>query len=728
MVDHLISSSVVLMCLWLSYKLLLENISWHRFKRFFLLGSLFLAAITPLIIVKIAYVEIEPQSFVDYSEVSSLPVSLGNPTLTEPIEATGFQLKWMHLLWIIYGLGVLFMGYRFVKNLWILRINSTDTVSNWKGYEVIEKADFQVPCSFLSRIYIPAHLMTPDHVLHHEKAHIDQKHSWDILLIESLLTVLWFHPLLYLYKYSIKLNHEFMADQAVLSQGYSLKRYQESLLNFAQTSKGSALAHTYNFPIIKKRFTIMKTTTQPVIGFLKTMVLIPIIAALVYSCGKEKEEAVLIDHSIKIAPEDQEDHVFGYDVNPYKKEGLTTYNQVKYKYEIQDDFTVRLFTIEGKEIDQKLNKMEAFMKWDPKKELNQLLENPEKTKNAIYDKKLIVQQSVRAKDTTGNTFRITTNGPMNLDQLKKIDPEKIILSKYFENGVEYINIMDIISFSATFKDDIIYIDNNSPNGNIEIDDKTYRYTNGEAGIKIFDQNDQEINWYEKGWDIRERLVVPNKKDMENLNINQALKNGSKIYNNGQEITAEEYREMVDYISDSLRIKRENGVNHYYFHGLRSSDKDNWKDVTYFLQNPDSVIVKNEKYADTVTYVHNFNKQKKEIPVVKLTRDYVDQMRKNPVAATILRAMKLRYGTNAAYFVEGVETLPETVMLEAAQDLTIGFETGITSDGRPALYAAKNLPNTMEKLQPMYGKLVAGIEEEVNQKEYIIFDAAGSIEK
>src|SRR5690606_39609713 len=49
----------------------------------------------------------------------------------------------------------------------------------------------------------------------HEKAHITQKHSLDILFIEALQILFWFNPLIYLYKKAMKLNHEFLADQKV---------------------------------------------------------------------------------------------------------------------------------------------------------------------------------------------------------------------------------------------------------------------------------------------------------------------------------------------------------------------------------------------------------------------------------------------------------------------------------------------------------------------------------
>jgi len=728
--QHFLNSSIILFALWLFYKLALENISWHHFKRFYLLGSIVVSAIIPLIMIRVTHVEIPSIPLEPF--IPSNPQNTQDLIYSSSIETSNKSIfEWIYVIWTLYEVGVILMIYRFLKNLMSLRVSTNDTITKWNSLTIVRKKKLEVPCSFLRRIYLPSGLEVPEHILNHEKTHIDQRHSWDIIFIEVLLIVFWFHPLLYLYKYSIKLNHEFLADQAVLKNGFDLKAYQQSLLAYLERSKSSALVHTYNFPIIKKRFTIMKTNTHTYSGILRTLILIPIVATLVYSCGKEKEEAVIIDHSIGASSELSEDLVYIYKVNPYEKKGTTIYNDVKYTYEILNDFSVKLFTLDGKEIDQELNKMEASLQWDVEKELNSLKENKQETKNAISTGTLIIKRVLLDMNSAdGNpSFTIFDAMPVSFGELNNFDSDRLNMRKYFQDGVLYIELLDKIEFTSSEnrKNNIIYINNDSPNGMVFINNKTYRYTNTESGIKIFDQNDQEINWYEKGWDIRERLVVPNKNDMGNIDIDRALKNGSKIYNNGKELSPAQYRKMANYISDSLRVKKENGINNYYFYGLRARGKDDWKTTKYFQINNDDTITENKKYPDTITYIKDINTNH-NVPVVKMTRDYADQMQKNPVAATILRAMKLRYGNQAAYFLDGLETLPATIMLEASNEPTLGFRVGRSEDGRPALFAAKDLPHTMEELQPMYGKLVAGIEEEANHKEYVIFDVKGSTDK
>ncbi|MEM9722058.1 MAG: M56 family metallopeptidase, partial [Bacteroidota bacterium] len=54
-------------------------------------------------------------------------------------------------------------------------------------------------------------------VLGHEYTHIRQGHSWDLLLLEIIQVVFWFHPLIYLIRQEIVNVHEFHADHVATS-------------------------------------------------------------------------------------------------------------------------------------------------------------------------------------------------------------------------------------------------------------------------------------------------------------------------------------------------------------------------------------------------------------------------------------------------------------------------------------------------------------------------------
>ncbi|WP_438969114.1 M56 family metallopeptidase [Nonlabens sp.] len=291
MEHFLINSTVCLFVLWLCYKLLLENSSWHELKRWYLLGALILSLSIPFIVVETVIVPIQEMPFVNVYGNNFTTVT---PAIQQMTQETEFTVNWFYVGLIFYLIGVVVMLWRFGRNLYVFRIGREDIVRFYKNYQLVLRNQFTIPHSFIKRIFVSREdyetNQVPEVILEHEKAHLDQKHSIDILFIELLLIVFWFNPLLYVIKYSIKLNHEFLADQAVLNQGISTSVYQKLILKQATTGYQKTLANTFTFPIIKKRFHIMKTNSSKTSLLLRSLVIVPIIAVLIVSCGKEKTE------------------------------------------------------------------------------------------------------------------------------------------------------------------------------------------------------------------------------------------------------------------------------------------------------------------------------------------------------------------------------------------------------------------------------------------------------
>ncbi|QCX40386.1 hypothetical protein FF125_18765 [Aureibaculum algae] len=297
MLDYLLKSGVCLAAFYLFYKLLLEKEPIHIFKRIYLLGGLLLAFSIPLITftttVQVAPVELSP---ITYSEITF------EPALIEETEA---EVKnfWPLILWTVYGFGVVLFGLKFLFNLFQIgskiRKNPNQKA---KGFTHVLLQHVITPHTFFSYIFLNKHQYEerkiPQEVFWHEETHAKQKHSLDVVVIELLQVVFWFNPLLYFIKKDIKLNHEFLADSAVLNKGVSLTAYQEILLAFSINSTEPVLANALNYSSIKKRFTIMKTKTSQKTTWIKSLILLPLVAVLVYSFSEKKIVEVEAQNSL----------------------------------------------------------------------------------------------------------------------------------------------------------------------------------------------------------------------------------------------------------------------------------------------------------------------------------------------------------------------------------------------------------------------------------------------
>lgn len=286
----LLKSSACLAVFILFYKLCLEQTSAHTFKRFYLITVILISISIPFIV------------FTEYVETESLNLTittgLDNAENTNIPENKSFLDYAPTVFWSIYVLGVVLFSFRFFKNLYQIfqKIKANPKYKNQNYINVLLK-DLIHPHTFFNYIFLNKnkfeHNLIPPEVLLHEQVHAKQKHAIDILFIEVLQIAFWFNPLLYFIKKDIKLNHEFLADQAVINKGANTKHYQQLLLAFSspdsyRDAKTNPLANAINYSLIKKRFTVMKTKTSKTIIWFRSLIILPLLAILIYSFSSKQ--------------------------------------------------------------------------------------------------------------------------------------------------------------------------------------------------------------------------------------------------------------------------------------------------------------------------------------------------------------------------------------------------------------------------------------------------------
>ncbi len=287
MLIYLLKFSACLAIFVVFYKLFLERERMHQLKRFYLLGAIFISLSFPRITFT-TYVE--PIVVSNVTSFESFPeMSVEQGSVEAP--ATNFLPI---ILWSIYGLGVLLFGIKFILNLskivFKIKRNPKHVAQD---YTHVLLRDLVTPHTFFSYIFLNKQKFEtqqiPLEVFVHEQAHAKQKHSIDVLLVELLQMVFWFNPLIYLTKQFIKMNHEFLADEAVIKQGIEPSNYQQLLLTFSSNVTEPQLANAINYSSIKKRFTVMKTHTSKQKIWTLSFLLLPLIAVILYGFSERQE-------------------------------------------------------------------------------------------------------------------------------------------------------------------------------------------------------------------------------------------------------------------------------------------------------------------------------------------------------------------------------------------------------------------------------------------------------
>jgi len=262
MILYLLKSGILLLIFYVLYKLWLENEKMFRFNRAYLLGSLVFSFVIPLQIISF---QSAFSNKIGLIQLNELVIQKSNASL----EAISMNDVVMILVVALYCVVVLVLTARFLFGLYsFCKRIKTNEVQIVEGEKIVLIKESILPYSFWKSIFIHKEAFEKNNIplelIAHEKAHLKQKHTLDILFIEVLQIVFWFNPLLLVYKKAIKLNHEFLADEAVNKQFDSVKTYQNLLLDFASNKNTIALASNINYLITKKRLLMMTKKESPI--------------------------------------------------------------------------------------------------------------------------------------------------------------------------------------------------------------------------------------------------------------------------------------------------------------------------------------------------------------------------------------------------------------------------------------------------------------------------------
>lgn len=293
MILYLLKSAACLLILLFVHQFLLQRESMHRFNRFFLLFSIVISFLIPIYIIEVAAIPVAESGGFEILEnivPSEYPETIINSESIPAVKDLDFQEKnsipWTVIFWSVYLSITLVFLIRFVRNIHILADKiSRNLHISYRGETLVLLAENSLPFTFLKYIFVSKTYFEEgkltESIFAHERAHLQEKHSLDLLFIELLLVIFWFHPALYLARQAIKLNHEFIADQAAL-QATTLELYQSQLLSMMVSGQNLKLASSLNFSLTKKRFEMMRRKTTNSTKWIKVFGVIPVLAALVY--------------------------------------------------------------------------------------------------------------------------------------------------------------------------------------------------------------------------------------------------------------------------------------------------------------------------------------------------------------------------------------------------------------------------------------------------------------
>jgi len=326
MINYIINFIICSGLLLLVYRVFLGTENLYRFNRFYLLFSLVFSLVVPATTIHVPYLHtpawdklLANQSAQPRIAIQRMPIEDAQPqTIAQAIAATNViadepateriiatppvsnsiqpdtvsqpqpaRHYLPEILMALYGVVTLVLLVRFVWNSYhITRVVAGSTVIDYQDIKLVLVTDDVTPHSFLKYVFLNKwayynKTIEPE-IICHEQTHVRQLHSLDVIGVELLQIVCWFNFFIPFYRKAIQLNHEFLADEAVIANYRDTSAYQHLLLAKASQSGSLYLTSQFNYVVTKKRIIMMTKRTTAAIALYKRLALLPVLGAAIF--------------------------------------------------------------------------------------------------------------------------------------------------------------------------------------------------------------------------------------------------------------------------------------------------------------------------------------------------------------------------------------------------------------------------------------------------------------
>ncbi len=299
--------------LYLIYILIFHKSGRHSINRFYLIFTLVIGFIIPFMSIP------KFQSYQSYQEVEK-PIwqELANLTEFSVTEAELIPVKRLNQSdftteLIVLGISLislLFLMKLIYSHFQLVRLKRQSKEINKNGYRIY-CSPIESPFSYFKSIFIPKSLLNSvsfSTILEHELVHVKKMHSIDRVLMEIILSIFWFNPLLYLFRNRLIETHEFQADAEVIALQQDPIGYQEILFQQINAHKAISSVNYFKLTTIKTRIIMMNKNQRQSKWYY--LLILPLMAFLIFSFSNREGEKF-------VAPlKNDVSDVFDYVVNP----------------------------------------------------------------------------------------------------------------------------------------------------------------------------------------------------------------------------------------------------------------------------------------------------------------------------------------------------------------------------------------------------------------------------
>ncbi|GAB6010554.1 TonB family protein [Viscerimonas tarda] len=295
---YAIKVSVALFLFYGLYLLCLRADTFLKLRRFYFLFAIVFSLAYPLFNIELPANEaqqtpIELPVYFSQLEVEIFDVQVAEPE-PAPVNYKDYTVPTL-LLASLLGSAILVVSFatQLFSIFRLIRKNSKKTA---QAFRIIEAGEKDITAfSFFGWIFINVNKIDTgefSEILAHEKVHVHQFHSVDVLIAETLCICFWWNPITWLMKRAIKTNLEYLADQGALNMGVDTKNYQYALLQLSISTTGIPIINNFNVSQLKKRIIMMNKHKSSLLLSAKYLLAIPAGMLLIFGNAVQASPAL----------------------------------------------------------------------------------------------------------------------------------------------------------------------------------------------------------------------------------------------------------------------------------------------------------------------------------------------------------------------------------------------------------------------------------------------------
>ena len=251
------------------YLLFLRDKTFHHYNRFYLLGTMVLSLLLPLL--KVEYFTIETDSRI---------LLLLNQFNQNSSQEVGNSFNFWDFGALILGIVSFFLLAKLTLGLVkIHQLKKQFPKESIEGISFYNTNLHDAPFSFFRNLFWKKSILINSdlgkQILKHEMVHIEQKHSFDKLFVQIIQSLFWFNPIFYFIKKEITLIHEYLADKKAVKNA-DTRAFAQMLL--ASNFSGNVLPATSPFlsSNLKKRLKML-TQKNTKYSYARRILVLPIL-------------------------------------------------------------------------------------------------------------------------------------------------------------------------------------------------------------------------------------------------------------------------------------------------------------------------------------------------------------------------------------------------------------------------------------------------------------------